>query len=336
MTLKQVLIPLSDAAAWEQALSSVPEHQYTHKHWYNHAMHIASGRDVFLYHGNSDGFSAVCPVSPRRKSVSDPLEITTPYGFSGFAISGNIKGFLEYFKSYMGDMGYCTGHIALSPLLKINCILNNEDLFKGKKTFIINLKCSLDQIFARFSSTHRNLIRQWQRERLDVSHEKNEEVITKFIDLHSLIIKSKNISKVYNFGPEAWSDIISNEDSYLLSVSCNSKIEAMAVFIAYNGYVDYYMAASSPEGRRHTRGIINHAIEFFHNKGFSQLHLGCGVKENDDLEQFKSRFGGSAIETYSLKQIYNFDDYIQTCNKYDVDHLSRSGYFPAYWDTNKL
>lgn len=328
--MKQKLIPIKDQEAWESAISSIP-HTYTHTHWYNYAMHIASKRDVFLYAGEADNFQVVCPISLRQKDPAFFFDITTPYGFSGFASQGDYKNFADKWSQYLLSQKYICGHIALHPFFQKNELFKSSELFPGKKTYYLDISNPIDGVYKNFSDGHRYGLRQWQKLGLSVVSKKDGNTINSFLKLYAETLKVKNAASIYDFGEMAWRLILSSSHVFLFSVERNDQIEAAAVFILHNEIVDYFMMASTNQGRIHARGILWEAIKYFHTNGVKWLHLGCGIKENDTLEQFKARFGGKAFTTYALKQIYDFDSYSVLCKKYSVNPDILTGYFPSYW-----
>lgn len=331
MALKQKLIPLHAKQEWEAALADIFDHAYTHTHWYNQAMHSASGRDIFLYVAQNENFNIVCPISPRHKSLQDLPDITTPYGFSGFAYHGDCHDFTENWYTFMRQQGYICGHIALHPFVKAEFTYKSQDLFAGKTTYLLDLTLDLEFIRQNFSTDHRHRLRQWQKAGHVVCRDKKENIIAAFVKHYSNALQARSAAAVYDFGEIAWRQIIASPHSYLFSVAVDNNIQAVAIFIHYNHIVDYYMIASDDEGRAHARGILFDAMSYFHEQGAKWLHLGCGVREGDALQQFKARFGGKAVTTYALKQIYDPSAYAQSCARYDVDPQNIAGYFPAYW-----
>src|SRR6185503_9155258 len=83
------LIPLEDRAAWDAALADVP-HAFAHT-WDNcSAMAASSGHSTFLYSYRAGGGRVVCPLAERP--IGREADVVTPYGFSGFAGTGECPG----------------------------------------------------------------------------------------------------------------------------------------------------------------------------------------------------------------------------------------------------
>lgn len=333
--MEHKLITIHDQNAWETIITAIP-HTFAHSHWYNYAMHVASGREIFLYHGKAKNFDIICPISPRKKNNNAPEDITTPYGFSGFASTGSFALFPEEWNAFLASCGFISGHIMLHPFFQNNQHYLNQDLHAGKRAYYLNLQPDLETIYRGFSSDHKHRLRQWQKMGLTVIHSKDEKYIQAFIQYYKLSLKQRNASSIYDFGEKAWRLLINSPQAQLLSIEQQGVVEASAIFILHEDIADYFMLASTDQGRLHARGIIWEAIQLYKQQGAHWLHLGCGIKENDALEQFKARWGATAFVTCALKQIYNQKAYSLLCQQYEVDPHDQSGYFPAYWQQTHL
>lgn len=335
MTLQQRLIKLSDEQEWNRALLNVP-HGFAHTHWYNQAMHLASQREIVLYHGQTNDFSVICPLSLRRKDANDEFDITTPYGYSGIMMRGEYSQFDHEWHEFMRVNQFVCGHIALHPLYSnTSNFWQDEHVYEGNKCFYIDLTQSMETIEKNLSSDHRHRLRQFYKSGLTVSTEKNSELISAFIYLYENGLQTRQAAAIYNFGESAWRKILLSDAAHLFSVTLNNEIAAVAVFILHDDIADYYMISSTHSGRAYARPIIMEAIKYFKEKSIHWLSLGCGIKQNDDLEKFKAHFGGEAFATRALKQIYNFSAYEALCQRYQVDSAQISGYFPPYWASIK-
>lgn len=331
--MKHKLISIRNQQEWETAVSKLP-HTYTHTHWYNYAMHIASNRDIFLYAGESHNFRIICPLSLRKKEKDDAYDITTPYGFSGFASAGHYQEFNQEWCAFLKENGFVCGHIALHPLHEQDVFFKTPDIYLGKTAYCLQLTESLDEIRAKFSSDHKHRLRQWQKNNFELIISKDDERRLEFIKLYAHFLQEKKAADVYHFGEKAWNQLLDSPYTHLVAVIENNEMTAASIFIQYHDIIDYFLSACTIDGRKHARGIIWEGIKLGKAKGCSWLHLGCGVNENDHLQKFKEHFGGKGIVTKALKQIYHLDQYHQLCAKYQSDANDINGYFPSYWRKN--
>lgn len=329
--MRQYWVSIQDKAQWNELLSLNQAHQLAHTYDYNYAMHKATRADIFLYAALSDEFSCVCPFSIRQKTQEDGRDIHTPYGFSGLAFDGFCQDFNSERKRFLASQGYICGYMQFHPSLVHDENLKLDTLSVGKTGFCIPLKGEFKDIISRFSSDHRQRYRRWLKEDYMVKHDENKQQIDTFVRLYQNALKTRQAASVYDFGYEAWSLLIKHRDAYLFYVEENGAIEAAALFFSYNKVADYYMTATTENGKKHTRGLICHALQFFKEKGDKELFLGCGVHEGDALHTFKQRFGAVATPTSFIKEIYNPVAYDTICEKYCVNPVTNMGYFPAYW-----
>jgi hypothetical protein len=63
--------------------------------------------------------------------------------------------------------------------------------------------------------------------------------------------------------------------------------------------------------------------------GVTSLNLGGGIREGDDLAEFKRRFGAAELPLVSLRQVYRQDEYERLCREAGVTS-HRSAWFPPY------
>lgn len=329
--IKHHWIPLANMNKWNEMLALNHCHQLAHTYDYNQAIQSVTGEDIYLYAATSDNFSCVCPYAIRQKSHDDPADIHTPYGFSGLAIDGVYPGFHDLRKKYLADKGYICGYMLQHPCLSIKSDELPVGLLPGKSGFTINLLEDYETIISKFSSDHRQRYRRWLKDGFEVSWDESKNQIERFIDLYERGLDARGASSVYDFGKIAWSKLIKHPSAYLFFVEEDGIATAAALFFSYNRFVDYYMTATTPGGKKHTRGLICHAIQFFKSRGDHVLFLGCGIHENDALHNYKLRFGGVSSSTYSVREIYNQEMYDIMCMKYVSNAAPITGFFPKYW-----
>lgn len=330
MPISHKLISINDENEWKNSLNDVP-HLYTHTHWYNFAMHLATQREIYLYEGKGHDFHVICPLYLRRRDQYSLYDITTPYGFSGFACRGEYENFFQEWQTFMLEQKIVCGHIALHPLLNSTLNYHEPDRFATKPMYMIDLNRPLETIFDSFATDHRQRLRKWQKKQYNVTIEKSAHYRTAFIALYQHSIKQRHAARVYDFGEQAWQALLDSPHSLLISVEDKGEIQSTAIFLHDQKLIDYFMLASTDAGRQHTRGIIWHAIEYAQSHAYDWMNLGCGVKADDALTQFKSHFGSVPMMTYALKQIYQPNIYQQLCQQYQTNSVDLTGFFPSYW-----
>lgn len=329
--ITQYWVSIEDKQRWNELVALNQHHQLAHTFDYNDAMYQASGEAIYLYAAVGQDFNCVCPYAVRQKKQGDALDVHTPYGFSGLAIDGYYENFHVERKQFMAEQGFVCGYMLQHPQLIANQGAAFDSLISGKTGFTIHLNQDIATIFSQFSTDHRQRYRRWQKENIKVELDTKKQHADAFIQLYHSTLTLREASSVYDFGREAWMRLIHHPHAYLFYVEEQNQITAAALFFAYRKNVDYYMTATTEVGKKHTRGLIVQAIEFFKAAGNETLFLGCGIHENDALHTYKARFGGEARPTYSYKEIYDQTQYEAMCQKYSVSLISETGFFPAYW-----
>ena len=72
------------------------------------------------------------------------------------------------------------------------------------------------------------------------------------------------------------------------------------------------------------------AVERLRELGIERLNLGGGMREGDEVAEFKRSFGAAQHRLASLRQVYRPAAYEDLCRQAGVDPDRRSGYFPPY------
>lgn len=117
-------------------------------------------------------------------------------------------------------------------------------------------------------------------------------------------------------------------------------VAAVMVFPVAGARAEYFLGASTPEGRDLTAWLLAQAIRRLQALGVGRLNLGGGVRPGDGLFDFKARFGGTPRPLGVLRQIHDPSAYAALCVAAgiapqvglggDPDAGLRGGWFPAY------
>jgi hypothetical protein len=308
-------------------------HPYAHKWEYCAAMADSSGLETYLYVGKDQEKKILCPVNIRMKEEGYP-EIVSPYGFGGIVSTFSAKDFDNFYTEWTGfwrDKGFVTAFIMQHPSFKVPETMWSNDLQEYRNLYLIDLSSPLEEIWREMGKTHRYEVRRWRRESdicLVTDKTRLKETI---LELYPQTVKRVGASKVYHFVPETLIRLAETPGSLLLGVEENNRVEAVAQFLYTFWSADYFLNASSLEGRKYTRLLVWTAIERLKEYGVACLNLGGGVKQGDSLDKFKRRFGGQMVRGQVIKQIFNQAKYEYLLNKYDYPIDANTSYFPLYW-----
>ncbi len=305
---------------------------YYHSWDYCDAISQSSKNPIFLLSIEYGKSKLLCVLSKREK-LHGYTEIYTPYGYGGIVIFAE-KFFEEDFRfawvNYCKKCSYVCSYILLHPTLR----LNNDwggDLFNHHKTYKINLDNDIDYLWSKLKKGHKYEIKKCKKNiNFSIINDSNDltEPVKK---LYYDTIKRVGASEVYSFSERTIEKIINSKSVLTLGAKIDHKIEAVVV-MPYTNYIsEYFLSASSFKGKSYTRNLIWEAIKIFKEKKISTFNLGGGIKTNDQLCDFKRRFGGEEYSLQVLKEVHDINRYKDICNKLGFDAKSKDGFFPPYW-----
>jgi|SRR5581483_6972187 hypothetical protein len=180
-------------------------------------------------------------------------------------------------------------------------------------TLCVELRRSLDEIFSRFSSTTRNLIRRAEKlgsrirlRRHDASAE-NTGMVDEFVEFFNELVRHKHgalfpMSRqlAHSYFPHAELSLLDFDDRLLCAHLCMRDPEAGKVRLLYSVSRRF----QDPDTSR-VAGIANiylHWLEFqkYRETGFAMYDLG-GISPVDDpgINRFKLQFGGELVREHN-------------------------------------
>ncbi|EKD71932.1 MAG: hypothetical protein ACD_46C00059G0001, partial [uncultured bacterium] len=210
-------------------------------------------------------------------------------------------------------------------------ILNKNNPFPTEKpntanpVYMLDLTQSTDLLLKKLSKVHRYELRQWEISSANLITDKSR-LLTGLFDLYRKTLSRVNASALYYFQTETLSHLVESKNTIAIGVITQGKLEAISLFLHTPYIADYFINASTIDGRRHARGLLWTGIEMLKQLSIPSLNLGGGIKPNDNLDKYKRRFGGVLYSSPVLKQIYNQEKFDMLCKKI-YDHHN---YFPPY------
>jgi hypothetical protein len=326
MGRRHELIPLSDRRRWERALAELP-HGHAHTWGFCRAIQLTSGLPTYLYRYESQGVRVVCALSERESYGS--LDVTTPYGFGGFARSGDWGGFAEDWSEFARQRGWVCSYVALNPVLADADGFPREEVHVHNRLYVMDLRGSDTELWARLSRNRRRQLRDWPA-LAPALVEDREELRECLLATYADFFARKGAGRATDFRPETMAAIAALDDVLMVGAQTNGRLETVAVFGHTPYGADALFNVSVPGGERHTVHLIWWAVERLRALGIENLNLGGGVRQGDDVAEFKRRFGAAELPLASLRQVFLPDRYAELCRRAGVAPEDRSGYFPPY------
>ncbi|WP_018757582.1 lipid II:glycine glycyltransferase FemX [Paenibacillus terrigena] len=283
-------------------------------------------------------------LDPRISSQldTDLYDITTPYGYGGPL--SNItdedekrhafENFGSIFHEYCIENNIITEFVRFHPMLKNNVDYRAVNPTFVRNTIYIDLRCSVEEIWERFSKNNRNRIRRSQRENLMIKHT-DRGGIDNFTKLYYSTMEKKQANDYYYFSPQFIMNTLTflKGSIELIEVQCGNQVIASSLFMYYNDFVHYHLMGSDKQflSACPVNFLIHYAVLWAKEKGFKFLHLGGGYEGDDNLLRFKKGFNtGEPADFYIGRKIHCNYTYNMLLNKLQCKSQEQEDYFPAY------
>jgi hypothetical protein len=329
--MKFQLIALDNRDIWQEELCSIA-HSYYHTWEYAYAFFHREPNKVKLLVISGDKGKLVCCLSFREKR-SGSLDIYTPYGFGGIILEcsqGNESLFYDAWLTFAKQHDFVTAYIQQHPLLT-DCSKWGSDIYDHHRVYEIDLRLPIDELWKNLQKGHRYEVNKLLKSTsVQISSDK-ESLSELIMPLYQSTIERVGASNTYNFSEQTLQFLCETTQCLMFGASIQGKIEAI-IIVVYNGEIaEYFLSATSNEGRIYTRLLLWEAIKALKKKGIHSINLGGGLKTDDSLDAFKRRFGGKHHTLKVIKQVINENKYNELCTDFGCSAEYDNKYFPPYW-----
>jgi hypothetical protein len=326
MTSSATLIPLSSCAEWESALEGV-SHAFAHSWQSCHAMSMTSGAPTFLFHWAAGSSRFVCPVMERE--FEGYVDVCTPYGFSGFAGTGDWIAMQEAWRKLAVQRGYVCGYIGLNPLLTATEHFPANELHEYSDVYVLDLRRSEADLYAALTANRKRQLKSAEAKAtgLDVSPEACRTFLSDHLDA---FYDQRGVGSAYRLTRETLESLMNPAHSVITGAEDDAGVVAASLFVHSSYIAEYFAGISTPAGRRWSAVLLWRGAMELMRRGIPFLNLGGGVRRGDGVAEFKSRFGAERHPLCALKQVYRPDEYTRLCASVGTDPEARDGFFPAY------
>lgn len=326
------LIPAGDGGVWDLALQDLP-FASGHRHDYALATARALGdAQAALWTWRGREGRAACAVLQRP--VDDAFDLTTPLGFAGMAVEGDVTGLGEAWTSDWTRRGAVAAYVQLSlqadevAWLQADSVLSTQ-LHAAQACWCLDLAPEPGALLSGMAAKHRQLLRKWMREELTVERD-TQEVLSAFTGHYAAFLETTPVAAAYRFEAQDLRRLAGMPGSLLVGVRGTSgAIEASMLFLSAGTRGESALSACSPSGRRHSRGLYWHGALALRERGVRWFNLGGGIRGDDGLSEFKQRLGARRTPTLALKQVFDEAAFARACAR-AARPASREGYFPPW------
>lgn len=322
-------IPLSDPAAWNEALHNLP-HSFFHRHSACQAASLTTGHECYLHVWRRPDGSVVaaCPVAVRQ--FLGQKDLLTPIGFSGFTISTEQKvDILLLLHTIAADHDAVCVYIAQHPKTVPEDSLN---YFHSEQSslYFIDLTRGARHAVEHASKNRRRELRRWIERNPLVYHDKN--FLGQFlIDHHQSFMDRVNGSKASRMSLAGLNFWTQNNDVVLFGVGDRgiSHPQAIALIGCAQTSAEGVILLSLPGCRSHYVGLLAHTFDLLARRGVSWFNLGGVGTENDAMAMAKNQWNPEVIGFSRIKFIADPSRYQSLCAAAKVPE-GLQAYFPSY------
>ena len=318
------LIPLAQGERWAEVLAELP-HVHAHTWGFCQAVQLTSGLATYLYRYERGTARVVCPLSERN--YDGEVDVVTPYGFGGFAMSGDCRHFADDWAKFAHARGWVCGYLALNPQFGEARGFADEEVHAHTSVYVMDLRGSEDDVRSRLSQNRRRQLRDWPEAEASLEHDRGrlgEFLLGTYADFFA----RRGAGRATDLSHDTMAAISALDDVLVVGAG-EGELESVALFGYTPHGADYLFNVSAVGGERHAAYLIWWAAQHLRALGVEWLNLGGGVRPGDDLAEFKRRFGAAELPLVSLRQVYRADAYEELCRRAGVTS-QRDGWFPPY------
>lgn len=296
------------------------------------AMNVVMKRDV----GQDERFTGKLPESSY-------FDITTPYGYGGFLLEGEItdESLRELNNEYSS---FCKKKGIISEFIRFQQVSRNSeglgniyDISTMSKTISIALN-SRGQIWNNLTSKNRNMVRKAQKSGVEIYWGRNAKLYKEFVQMYNATMDKDNATDYYYFGDDFYNSILNDfkYNALMFYAAYQGKKIAMSIILFANKQMHYHLSASDREYQHlaPTNLLLYEGACWGSENGYKTFHLGGGVGSSEDgLFKFKSSFNRNSDSIFAIgRKIFDEEKYkvLVDIRKTDSGTDTSSGFFPRY------
>ncbi|AJC91244.1 hypothetical protein [Campylobacter subantarcticus] len=281
--------------------------------------------EVFVFE-NFDGdkyFKIIANKYPIKSSKYFDLQSVYGYG-GGISCNSKDENFIKQsiikFKNTAKEQNIIAFFIRFHPFdLNIDIYKKYLNFFRQeKKIIIVDTSNTIIQIRKQYKKKNKYAINQARRLIEILQCDKNETL--SFYELYQKTMLRNNASKFYFFDKEYFENLWNFEDYVVFKARLNNEDIAFASFFMGEEITYYHFSANTLKNNANAL-LLDHFFEFSNQKGKQKCILGGGIKDDDSLFAFKSKFSKQFIYFCIGGIVINDEVYNNMCEKYDNSYF---------------
>ena len=261
-------------------------------------------------------------------------DLITPYGYSGYHFA-NINTYYEFiplFRNEAFNRNYLTEVVRQNPyLIKYSILSNSYDIIISKT--IMGIKIDDYNNFEEYlKDTHYDNSRGYRiatnNNLIFKIEEYNEENLNKFLLIYNSAMDNLKSEEYYYFNENYYKSLNNLKNNIMFAnVYKDNVLISSYIIFKYNYLLHFHLCGSLIEYRKL---LINNflycnVVKFGIENGYKLCVFGGGLKDGDNLFQFKKKIKNVSFNYVIYKNIINKDVYEKIQNNYEKDE-----YFPIH------
>ncbi len=320
------LVGLSDKSLWQELLHGI-EHSFYQTWDYCNAISQSQDHEIELLK-ICDSANGIIIIFSKRSKIPGYFDIYSPYGFGGIISWGNdLENIYSGLSNWLKCNNVVTAFLMAHPVFTSS---NDKHLESHRSAFVIDLSKSIDELWENLGDGHKYEIKKITKKSAFILTDDKQAIFNKLPLLYTETITRVGAGSPYYFSTSTLQDLTFNESSLVLGAMIDDEIKAVIMISYTKECAEYFLNASSEDGRIMTRSLLWDAIKKLKFLGVKKFNVGGGAIEGDQLEHFKKRMGGYKVPISVYKKTINQEMYNKLCSTFCIGDVDTS-YFPPYW-----
>ena len=279
-------------------------------------------RDFFELHRGSgfidciEGPSFHAGAVVRAIEGTDLEDLETPWGYGGPIATSHeqMRQGMWLWRQRQREAGRVAEFVRLHPFLNPLAVHDYyADIKFDRVTIAVDLSLPREQRRRVYSEGTKNRLRRAARSmtvvRLGIEHAED------FRRCYETGLDRNNALSAYYFGDDYYETILASPWATCLGGQLDGEIVSIACFLHTGIFCHYHLSGSTSDGRAKFAHylLLDHAFDYFSEKGARLMHLGGGRTERPDdaLLEFKKKFSRWRLAFYTAGAIYDPEAYAQ-------------------------
>lgn len=277
--------------------------------------YVALFGEVFCFEFKKDEKYFKLLANKKRIKDSDFYDLSSAYGYACIFANTDDTSFLHEALSKLKQTCLKENIIAIFLRLhpydvNLSFFEKNLDFFEeNRKVVVLESNKDIDEIRSSYSNRMRTYIRKARKE-LDIEFASKKDM-KDFVEFYEKSMKELSASSFYFFDKAYYDELFNFEQYYLLKASYKDSILGFSSFFLGKDFSYYHLSATS-RTMNVNAALLDYFFEFSSKKSKICI-LGGGLKDDDSLYKFKSKFSKQNAKFYIGGIITNEKAYNELC-----------------------